>query len=95
MSKYVVVAGMSKNGKPGQLHFSKNDVIYNLKLAKRKRDKATYVRMLKLKSHINYGIRMQDTYGNATITITLETWKNGQKYVVRGLNGKFKAVIDK
>lgn len=95
MTKYVVVSGTGATHKPGALHFAKNDVVYNLKLAKRKRDKATYVRMLKLKSHINYGIRMQDSLGDPCISLRLETWKNGQKYVVRGINGKFRAVIDK
>jgi hypothetical protein len=95
MTSYVVVSGTSSSKKPGQIYFAKRDVVYNLRLAARRRDKATYVRMLKLKSHINYAIRMQDQLGDPTISIRLETWKSGQKYVVRGVNGKFRAVIDK
>ena len=93
MTSYVVVGGTSRNA--GAIHHAKRDVVYNLRLAARKRDRATYVRMLKLKGHINYGIRMQDQLGDPTISIRLETWKSGQKYVVRGVNGKFRAVIDK
>lgn len=95
MSNYVVVSGTSSNGQAGAIHHAKRDVVYNLRLAHKKRDKSTYVRMLKLKGYINYGIRMQDRLGDPCITIRLETWKNGQKYVVRGVNGKFRAVIDK
>ena len=95
MSKYVLVTGTSDSGQPGSLHFAKNDINYNLRLARRKGDKKTYTRMLKLRSHVNYGIRMQDSLGDPCITLKLEQWKNGQKYVVRGINGKFRAVIDK
>ena len=93
MSNYVVVTGTT--GRKGTLQFSRRDIAYNMKLARRKRDKGTYIRMLKLQGHVNYGIRMEDRLGDPCITIKVENWKNGQKYVVRGLNGKFKAVIDK
>lgn len=92
MTNYVVVAG---TGRKGTLLFAQRDITYNMKLAQRKRDKATYVRMLKLRSHVNYGIRMESQLGDPCMTLRVETWKNGQKYVVRGLNGKFKAVISK
>lgn len=95
MSKYVIVGGTNEKNIQGALHFSRNDINYNLRLAKKKRDKKTYVRMLKLRSHVNYGIRMQDSFGHPTISLRLETWKNGQKYVVRNMNGGFRAVIDK
>lgn len=95
MPKYVVVSGTSDNNVQGALHFAKNDVVYNLRVAKRKHDKDMYIRMLKLKSHISYGIRNQDSLGHPLISLKLEKWKNGEKYVVRGVNGKFRAVIDK
>jgi hypothetical protein len=95
MSKYVVISGTSPSGQKGSLHFAKSDISYNLRLAARKHDKDTYVRMLRLKKYVSYGIRMQDTLGNPCITLKLESWKNGQKYVVRNMNGKFLAVVDK
>jgi hypothetical protein len=92
MSKYVFVSGFDSKSKPGMMHFAKSDVQYNLKLARRKNDKKTYVKMLTLRSHISRAIREQDSLGNTIVSVRRESWKNGEKYVVRN-NGRFKAVI--
>jgi hypothetical protein len=92
MSKYVIVSGFDSKSKPGMMHFAKGDVQYNLKLAKRKNDKSTYIKMLTLRGYISRAIRQQDSMGDTNVSIRRESWKNGEKYVVRN-NGRFKAVI--
>lgn len=92
MAKYVVVTGT--NSARGSIYLAQKDVIYNLKQAKSKRDKVMYRKMMKLKTHINYGVRMADAYGHPCISLKNETWKDGERrYVIRDLKGKFKAVI--
>lgn len=94
MSKYVAVAGTSESSKArGGIYFASTDIVYNMRLAKRKGDKVTYIRMLRLRAHVNSAIRMSDAVGQPHVTIRREQWKTGEKYVVRNLSGQFKAVI--
>lgn len=94
MSKYVHISGTSTVKPMSSLQFAQNDINYNLRLAKKKRDRDMYIRMMKLRGHVNFGIRMADKIGDVPITLRTEVWKNGKKYVVRTINGKFRAVID-
>ena len=94
MSKYVVVTGFRAESKAitFDLSNSKQDIVYNMRAAKKRNDKETYIRMLRLKGFVAKASREFYTDGSRNISLTMETWKNGPKYVVRE-NGRFKMVL--
>ena len=90
MSKYVFVSGGRNDGT--RISLAHRDITYNMKLAKRKNDKVMYVKMLRLRAHVNNAQRINSIADEPVVTMRLEHWKNGKKYVIRHA-GQFKAVI--